>query len=146
VVALSVRKDDGVWVLLTVPEDDEVGGVEDLNRPCASRFCVAALWPLRPPPPPACKPSVRPRCLPPPFTWIPSMRPRLSRRPLGYVAALRPLHSHPPLAWEGPMRPLWRCNRSPQGKPRCGASRCGGVGPSRRGVWSGAEVYWGWGT
>jgi hypothetical protein len=24
----------------TIPEDDEVGGVEQLNRPHASRFCV----------------------------------------------------------------------------------------------------------
>jgi hypothetical protein len=31
-----------------------------------------------------------------------------------------------------------RCRRSPQGKPRYGASRCGGVSQSRRGGWSGA--------
>jgi hypothetical protein len=111
VVASCVPEDDGVGVSLTVPEDDEVGGVVDLNRPCASRFCMAALWPLRPPPPLTCKPSVRPRC--PPLASIPSMRPLRPRPPLPRKA---------------------RCGHSgcsPPRKPRCGASRCGAVGWNR---------------
>jgi hypothetical protein len=40
-VAVSfVPEDDWVGVPPTIPEDDEVGGVEHLNRPRASRFCV----------------------------------------------------------------------------------------------------------
>jgi hypothetical protein len=52
VVAPSVPEDNGVGVPPTVPEDDEVGGVVHLNHPRASRFYMAALWPLRTLPPP----------------------------------------------------------------------------------------------
>jgi hypothetical protein len=87
----SVPEDDRVGVSPTIPEDDEVGGVEHLNCPHASRFCVVEQWPRRPLPP---------------LSWIPSMQPRLPWRLLGYVTALRPLRLRPPLVWEGSMRPL----------------------------------------
>jgi hypothetical protein len=51
VAAAAVTEDNRVVVPPTVPEDDEVGGVEHLNCPRASRFCVVELWPLRTPPP-----------------------------------------------------------------------------------------------
>jgi hypothetical protein len=54
VVAAYVPEIDEVGVLPWAPEDDEVGdraGVGALNRPRASRICVAALWPFRLPSP-----------------------------------------------------------------------------------------------
>jgi hypothetical protein len=90
----------------TVPEDDEVGGVEHLNCPRASRFCVVELWSLHTPPPLTSKPSLRPHRPLPPLSCIPSMRPRLLWRPLGCVAALWPFRSRLSLVWEGSMRPL----------------------------------------
>jgi hypothetical protein len=106
VAAPSVPEDGGVGVPPTVPEDDEVGGVVDSNRPRASRFYMAVLWSLRTLLPLTCKPSVRPHRPPPPLAWIPLMWPRLPWRPLGYVTVSRPLRARPPLAWEGSMRPL----------------------------------------
>jgi hypothetical protein len=40
VAVSSVPEDDRVGLPPTIPEDDEVGGLEHLNRPRASRFYV----------------------------------------------------------------------------------------------------------
>jgi hypothetical protein len=63
-----------------------------------------------------------------------SMRPHLPRQPLGCVAALQP--SFCGRHWLGKHRCCHsgHCCRSPR-KPRCRASRCGGVGRSCRGRW-----------
>jgi hypothetical protein len=43
VAASSVPEDDRVGVSLDIPEDNEVGGVEHLNCPRASCFCVPSV-------------------------------------------------------------------------------------------------------
>jgi hypothetical protein len=135
VAASCVPEDDGVGVPPTVPEDDEVSGVVDLNHLRASRFCVAALWPFHPPLPLTCKPSVRPcsrryRLLGSPRCG-PSCR---GRRSTTFRCCGPSVHGR---RWPGKPRcgHSSHCRHSPPGKPRCGASRCGGIGRSRRGGW-----------
>jgi hypothetical protein len=81
-----------------------------LNRPRASRNCVAALWPLLPSPlhpsmrpllPSPLHPSIRP-LLPSPLH--PSMRPLLPAPPLD--PAMAPRLPPAPLTCEAPLRPL----------------------------------------
>jgi hypothetical protein len=81
----------------------EHAGVGALNRPHASRNCVAALWPLLHPPSPL-HPSMAPlRPLAPP-RLDPSMRPLLPAPLLN--PAMVPHLPPAPLACEAPMRPL----------------------------------------
>jgi hypothetical protein len=142
VATLCVPEDDVVGVLLTVPEDGEVGGVVDLNCPCASCLYVAVLWPLRTPPPLACKPSVWHSRLPPPLAWIHDAA-RLPWPPLGCVAAQCPLHPRPPLAWEGSMRLLRSLSLLATGETSMwGISMWRRRSEPMRGM-VGVDVYWG---
>jgi hypothetical protein len=80
-------------------EEDDVGGVLAVKRPCASRFCVAALWRLPPPRTRATDPSVRPFISPRPRAAHPSVRALPPPRPRAEDLSLWVLPPRLPLTW-----------------------------------------------